>query len=185
MTLSTAAKPISQKELRMFRGSFWLLILAETMTFVTLFSMRFLFSGTSQPAELNYVLGIILTVLFITSVFPFRRAVSAISQGNQQALVSNLMIAFFLGLLALIGIFYDWVTLGLVATDRYGGIYYLTTGFHVLHIVAGLVTLLALWSSARRGRFSPQNYWVVEAGALLWYFVVVTWLALFLIFYLI
>ena len=99
-------------------------------------------------------------------------------------MVGWLRLTFWLGVLALAGIVFDWTTLGFAPSSRFGGTYLLATLYHAIHIVAGLITLAALWSSGRRGRFSPENHWVVEAGALLWNFVVVTWVALFAVFYL-
>lgn len=181
---SSPAKPIEPRELLTYRGSFALLMLAEAMVFVTAFAARFVLSDAAPAPGLNMWLGIALSVIFLVSAVPAALALRAIRDGRQEAMVGRLGVTFLLGLLALLAIVFDWATLEVPFSDTFGSVYLLATLYHVIHIVAGLVTLLALWFSGRRGRFSPANHWVVEAGVLLWNFVVVTWLALFVVFYL-
>lgn len=183
-TSGSPAKPIAPRELLTYRGSFALLILAEAMVFVTVFALRFVLVGNTPGAALSLWLGIALTAIFLVSAFPAFQALRAIRDGRQEAMVRYLGIALVLGLLALVIIVLDWATLDIPFSDPFGSAYLLATLYHVIHIVAGLVTFLALRSSGRRGRFSPANHWVVEAGVLLWMFVIVTWLALFVVFYL-
>jgi len=176
------AAALNPAELRMYRGTFWLLIVAELLIFVTLFASRFLYTGLERVGLSLLVLGI--TVLFLASAFFVRRAVRAIAQGQAAVMTANLGLTSLLGLLALLGIFYDGASIGLPVGTALGGFYYVTEGVHALHVLIGLTALAALRSSGQRGRFSPQNYWVVEAGALFWYFVVVVWLGFVVVFYL-
>lgn len=172
---------LSRRERRMYLGAFSLFIFAESLIFVTLFAVRFLVAGTSRGPGINIVLGTALTVLFIVSLVPVWWADRAIARGNVPAMVAGLGVTFFLGLAALLGIFYDWRTLTLDPGSRYGGNYFVTTGVHAFHIVLGLIFLSALWSSGRRGRFTPQNFWLVTAGVWFWTFIVATWVGLFVV----
>ncbi len=56
---------------------------------------------------------------------------------------------------------------------------YFLTGVHAAHVIGGLVFLLVVTRSARRGRYSPAQYSGVRNAALYWHFLGVAWLALF------
>jgi heme/copper-type cytochrome/quinol oxidase subunit 3 len=58
--------------------------------------------------------------------------------------------------------------------------YYLLTGLHALHVVAGMVALLVVASGARRGLALGR----VEIAAVYWHFVDVVWIFLFPLLYL-
>ncbi|HVV16207.1 MAG TPA: heme-copper oxidase subunit III [Polyangia bacterium] len=62
--------------------------------------------------------------------------------------------------------------------DLYGGSFYVLTGYHALHVAAGLLWMMgALWGrSARRS---------VEVGALYWQFVDLAWTPIFTFLYLV
>lgn len=175
--------PLGAQRLRMYRGGFWLFILAESFGFLTLFSLRFLLAGTDRPAELNGLLGGLVTLVFLASVVPAAGALRAIAVGDASAMAARLAAAFGLGLAALVLVVADWAISTIAPASRFGGAYFATTGFHAIHIAVGLLFLAALWSSGRRGRFSPANHWLVEAGVRFWLFVVSAWVALYVVFF--
>jgi len=176
---------LSPRELRRFRGTFGLLLLAEAMIFVTVFSARFVFVGVGVASELNWTSGILVSVLLAISGWPVWSAVRLSSSAEPRRAYAWLLATFALGAIALGLIVADWVSLPVSPSSRFGGVYLLATIYHALHIVAGLIALVALASSARRGRFSSANAWSVEAGAWFWSFVIVSWLALFVVFFLV
>ncbi|MHC4470349.1 MAG: cytochrome c oxidase subunit 3 family protein, partial [Planctomycetota bacterium] len=59
------------------------------------------------------------------------------------------------------------------------GIYFMMTGLHGLHVLAGMVVLAWLLLRARRGDFSPDYYMPVDLGGLYWHLVDVIWIFLF------
>lgn len=69
-------------------------------------------------------------------------------------------------------------------TSSYGSLYFLITGFHIAHVLAGLATmaLLLLWIA--RGHFGPTRHLAVTIGSWYWHFVDAVWLAVFATFYL-
>lgn len=175
--------PLDARRLRMYRGAFWLVILAESFGFLTLFSVRFLAAGTGHPAELNAGLGALVSVLFAASAVGAVVALRAIRRGDQDRLLWGLTWASGLGFTALFFVVVDWGASTLDPASRFGGAYLATTLFHAIHIVVGIVFLAALWSSCRRGRFTTANHWLVEAGVTFWLFVSAAWLALYVVFY--
>lgn len=178
-----ALPPLDAHRLRMYRGSFLLFILAESLGFLTLFAVRFVLAGTGHPAELNVALGGAVTVLLGSSAGAAVRGLRAIQRGESRTMTIGLGTAFGLGLAALVLIAADWATSTIPPASRFGGINLATTGFHAIHIVVGLLFLAALWSSGRRGRFDVGNHWLVEAGVRFWLFVVAAWLAVYVVFY--
>lgn len=63
--------------------------------------------------------------------------------------------------------------------------FFTVTGFHGLHVAAGVVTLAIVFLGSLLGRFSAQNFGAVEYAGLYWHFVDVVWILLFTIVYLI
>jgi cytochrome c oxidase subunit 3 len=69
------------------------------------------------------------------------------------------------------------------SSSAYGSLYFTITGFHMAHVVAGLVILLALfvWSLLRY--FDAERNAPVSIGAIYWHFVDVVWLTVFFTLY--
>ncbi len=63
-----------------------------------------------------------------------------------------------------------------LAADQAAAIFYVITGFHGLHVAAGVLVLLAV--SRRRARES------IEVAALYWQFVDLVWIVIFTVIYL-
>jgi heme/copper-type cytochrome/quinol oxidase subunit 3 len=103
-----------------------------------------------------------------------RRAQSAIGIG----------IAFLLGA-AFIGVqVFEWLDKPYRwDTDAYGSLYYTITGFHMLHVAAGLIVLLALFVWNLLGYFDVHRHAPVTIGGIYWHFVDVVWLTVFFTFY--
>jgi cytochrome c oxidase subunit 3 len=72
-----------------------------------------------------------------------------------------------------------------ISTDAYGSVFYLTTGFHALHVTGGLLAFLLIIGRT----FTTRRYTHAQAtGAIVtsyyWHFVDVVWIALFATIYL-
>lgn len=172
---------LTDAQRRMFRGSFWLFILAETMIFVTLFSTRFLLAYGGHPAGLNRGLGLTVTALLLASMVPVLTGLAKVRANTGGA--GHLRLGALLGLIAIAAIVWDWATLSIPIGDRYGENYALSTGYHALHIVLGLVALTIVAGGVARHEFRPTNHWQVEAAAVFWGFVTLSWIALYIVFF--
>jgi cytochrome c oxidase subunit 3 len=64
-------------------------------------------------------------------------------------------------------------------------IYFLMTGLHGLHVIAGLVVISWLLTRALKGRFGPNYYTPVDLVGLYWHLVDIIWIFLFPLLYLI
>ncbi|HEY2534890.1 MAG TPA: cytochrome c oxidase subunit 3 [Xanthobacteraceae bacterium] len=71
-----------------------------------------------------------------------------------------------------------------IGLSSYSSLYFVTTGFHMAHVLVGLLVLaaLALWTAL--DYFSPRRRLVVSAGVLYWHFVDVVWIFVFATYYL-
>jgi heme/copper-type cytochrome/quinol oxidase subunit 3 len=65
-----------------------------------------------------------------------------------------------------------------VGGDLFASTFYLLTGYHALHVLAGLVCLTAVWL----GRAKPKT---LEVVALYWHFVDLAWMPIFTFVYLV
>ena len=65
------------------------------------------------------------------------------------------------------------------------GIYFLMTGLHAIHVIAGMFIIVWLIIGAIRGRFGPDYFTPVDLGGLFWHLVDLIWIFLFPLFYLI
>lgn len=68
-------------------------------------------------------------------------------------------------------------------TSSYASLYYVTTAFHMAHVVVGLAVLLAIFAWTALDYFSPRRRLSVSAGVLYWHFVDIVWLFVFTTYY--
>jgi cytochrome c oxidase subunit 3 len=71
-----------------------------------------------------------------------------------------------------------------MTTNLYGSLFFTITGFHMLHVIAGLIILTALLVWMALGYFDHRRYAAVTIGGLYWHFVDVVWLFVFTTLYL-
>ncbi len=70
-----------------------------------------------------------------------------------------------------------------MASAAYGSVYFTVTGFHMMHVAAGLVILIFLLVWSRLDYFDRERNAPLAIGIVYWHFVDVVWLALFFTFY--
>ena len=61
-----------------------------------------------------------------------------------------------------------------------GSFLYVITGLHVLHLIAGILSLFVVFSRASRNKYSAENYNGVKICAIYWHFLDGLWVYLFL-----
>jgi len=65
------------------------------------------------------------------------------------------------------------------------GIYFVMTGLHAVHVIAGMVVIFWLLTRAVKGHFTPRYNYPVDLGGLYWHLVDLVWIFLFPLLYLI
>jgi cytochrome c oxidase subunit 3 len=67
---------------------------------------------------------------------------------------------------------------------QFGSVFYMVTGFHGLHVSAGVIYLLFVARKVWRGDYEKKGYEIVEITGLYWHFVDLVWVFIFAFFYL-
>ncbi|MDA5092948.1 cytochrome c oxidase subunit 3 [Aliiroseovarius sp. KMU-50] len=160
----------------------WVLIVSELLVFGAGL-LAFLGVRIADPVafaqdqdSLNRVAGAVNTIVLISSGYLAARAVH--SPNKMRLWLSGSMV---LGLVFLVVKWFEYTAkaeLGIgIETSQFFTFYYLLTGFHAMHVVAGLVifALIMRWPN-------PRN---LEGAAMFWHMVDLVWVLLFPIIYLV
>lgn len=164
-----------------------LFIVTEGIFFVSLISgYHFLrmMAPAWPPAGINrpdLVLPLINTVLLISSSIAYIVAERALRKGHLSRLRSGLVVAVVLGVIFLSLQGYEYSRSTLVASaDAYSGLFYTITGIHGVHVLVGVIMLLATLIWASTDRFDQTKHAVVTNVGYYWHFVDVVWVVLVL-----
>jgi cytochrome c oxidase subunit 3 len=168
-----------------------LFLIAESMIFFGLFSAYLIYYATSPEwpigdIELELLLPGINSVILISSSFVMHKGQTAIKNNDNKGLQLWFTITAVMGAIFLGGQLYEYAHTGFGLTDNlFASCFYVLTGFHGLHVTAGLMFILAvLWRSKKEGHYSASKHFGVEAAELYWHFVDVVWVILFGLVYL-
>jgi cytochrome c oxidase subunit 3 len=73
-----------------------------------------------------------------------------------------------------------------LGASQFGGAFFMITGFHGLHVSAGVIYLVIVALKVLRGDYERGggNYEIVEIAGLYWHFVDLVWVFIFAFFYL-
>ena len=165
------------------------LVASEAALFAYLLFSYYYTGGTAQPGWLleprpDMALALPNTILLVASSFVAwfgERGVH--SQHRSQALI-GFGGAFVMGSVFAIVQWYEWKARHFqIGTNSYASLYFVTTGFHMAHVLAGLIVLLALFTWTALDYFSPRRRLTVSAGVLYWHFVDIAWLFVFTTYY--
>jgi heme/copper-type cytochrome/quinol oxidase subunit 3 len=66
-----------------------------------------------------------------------------------------------------------------LSRDSYSSLFFTITGFHMAHVVAGLLMIAALLAWSLLGYFDERRHSPLSIGALYWHFVTAVWIAVF------
>lgn len=77
---------------------------------------------------------------------------------------------------------YYWLSFR-IRDSAFASIFFLGTGFHGLHVLAGLCYLLYTWAWIILGSCNPLHHVGFKCAVLYWHFVDVVWLFLYVVFY--
>jgi cytochrome c oxidase subunit 3 len=109
-------------------------------------------------------------------------ALARIRVGDRRALVRRLGITMLLALLFLGSQTWSWVRIlgePSFRTHLYGFTFVMLTGLHGVHVLGGIVALVAVGVLALRGAYTRTQHSGVRNCAIYWHFLTVVWLILF------
>lgn len=178
---------------------------SEVMFFAGLFAMYFTLRSMSpelwseQTAKLNIPFATVNTIVLVLSSFTCQFGVFAAERlqarrtGNlaqfwKWGMVEWFFLTYAMGAVFVTGQIYEYATLVSehvsLSSDSYGSAFYITTGFHGLHVTGGLIAFLFVIGRA----FAVKHFGHKEATTAIvvsyyWHFVDVVWIGLFLVIY--
>jgi heme/copper-type cytochrome/quinol oxidase subunit 3 len=183
-----AAAPHAAAGLELGKIGMWWFLASEIMVFggliATYVAFRLGSAGWSaDTAHLNVTIGIVNTLILLTSSMTVVQAFAAAEGGAHRAM------RLYLGLTILGGVLFlgfkavEYTTeIGAGFTPASGifwSFYYTMTGLHALHVLAGIVINAILFASTRLR--NPRR---LELAGLYWHFVDIVWIFLFPLLYL-
>ena len=195
------------RQVEAMRLGMWLFLATEVLLFSGLFCgysvYRFqfplAFAECSRHLELG--LGTLNTVVLITSSLTVALAIHYARTDRPRAaaicLVLTLLFALaFLGIKAieytahfheksLPGKYYAFEEVKIPGAAMFFTLYFLMTGLHGVHVVAGMSVLSYLLWRTLQGRYSSKYYAGLELGGLYWHLVDLVWIFLYPLLYLI
>jgi cytochrome c oxidase subunit 3 len=169
------------------RLGLWLFLLSDLFVFGGLFVARFYLLGLDTRPELNQVLGLVITSILLLSSYFMYTAETAIRFGETKKFLRNVLITLVLGVVFLVGVVgLEW-QIAPAGPDAgvVWSIFYIMTGFHAFHVLTGVIFLFIVYRNGRKGRYSAERHWAVEAAAVYWHFVDVIWIFFYPALYLI
>ncbi len=177
---------------------------SEVMFFAGLFAIYFTLRNTSpelwadRTELLNVPFALVNTLILVASSFTCQMGVFAAERFQPYStkkrgwlgwgMVEWFFLTFALGAIFVSGQIWEYATLvaeGMpISADPYASAFYLTTGFHALHVAGGLVAFLLVIGRA----YAVKNFGHKEATSAIvvsyyWHFVDVVWIALFAVIY--
>jgi len=172
-----------------------LFFLSELMLFLAFF-WAFLHAALAPGVELGLqwppvavaaidplAIPLLGSAVLLTSGFILTGAHAAVGRSKAAAaaglVVAALMGALFLGLQAV-----EYAASALTIADgAFGSTFYLTTGLHALHVMAGTIFLAVAAVRLLADRIAVEHHLNLTFAAWYWHLVDVVWLAVFALFY--
>ncbi|MEY8040786.1 heme-copper oxidase subunit III [Saccharopolyspora cebuensis] len=198
--VTTAAPSISQRVHSLNRPNMvsvgtivWLA--SELMFFAGLFAMFFTVKAQNEgpwpppPTHLNLGWALPFTVILVASSFTCQWGVFAAERGDVYGLRRWYTLTLAMGTIFVFGQAYEYVELvasgTTIASSAYGTVFFMTTGFHGLHVIGGLVAFIFLIMRTKMSKFTPSQAIAAIVVSYYWHFVDIVWIGLFAVIYLV
>jgi cytochrome c oxidase subunit 3 len=206
-SLSTASSSFHESHHKDYEGAklgMWLFLFTEILLFGGLFILysayraRYPLEFHAGGRQLNVVIGVVNTILLLTSSLTMGLSVTAIQKGSRRVSIIGLAATIVLGFAFLINKYIEWsgeIHHGLypnspVLAQRpqgdqiFFGLYYSMTGLHGLHVLAGIAILSIMLILVLKNRITSADFNKLENAGLYWHLVDVIWIFLLPLFYL-
>jgi len=173
---------------------------SELMFFAALFAMYFTIRATTghdgandhwppSHVHLNIPYSTFFTVILVLSSFTCQWGVFAAERGDVKKMRLLYFITFLMGLAFVLGQANEFRAQygegNTIHSDGYGSMFYLTEGFHGLHVIGGLVAFIFVLLRSTVGKYTPEKATSAIVVSYYWHFVDVVWIGLFATIYII
>ncbi|HVH22570.1 MAG TPA: heme-copper oxidase subunit III [Pseudonocardia sp.] len=169
---------------------------SELMFFAGLFAIYFTARAQNppeagwppEPTELNVPYALVVTIILVASSFTCQFGVFAAERGDVFGLRRWYVLTLIMGTAFVLGQAYEYFTLvteheTTLAASAYGTVFYMTTGFHALHVTGGLFAFVYLLIRTSLSKFTPQQATAAIVVSYYWHFVDIVWIGLFTVIY--
>nr|YP_010239065.1 cytochrome c oxidase subunit III [Phrosinella nasuta]QTF74299.1 cytochrome c oxidase subunit III [Phrosinella nasuta] len=173
-----------------------LFILSEVLFFISFFWAFFQMSlspsielGTLWPPmgiiPFNpFQIPLLNTVILLTSGITVTWAHHSLMQSSHSQATQGLFFTVILGIYFTILQAYEYLEAPFsIADSVYGSTFFMTTGFHGIHVMIGTTFLLTCLIRHLNNHFSKTHHFGFEAAAWYWHFVDIVWLFLYVLIY--
>jgi cytochrome c oxidase subunit 3 len=168
---------------------------SELMFFAALFAMFFSIRASevgkgqweTGSEKLNVPYALTFTIILVASSVTCQIGVFAAERGDVHSLRRWFFLTFVMGAIFVGGQVNEYrhlVEEGVkINADGFGSMFYLTTGFHGMHVTGGLIAFVFYMIRSTMGRFTPAQATAAIVVSYYWHFVDVVWIALFFMIY--
>jgi cytochrome c oxidase subunit 3 len=167
---------------------------SELMFFAGLFAMFFTVKAQNDtghwpppPFHLDVPYALVVTIVLVASSLTCQMGVFAAERGDVFGLRRWYTITLVMGTFFVLGQANEYRTLieeGLtIPSGAYGTVFYLTTGFHGLHVTGGLIAFVYLLMRTKMSKFTPAQATSAIVVSYYWHFVDIVWIGLFTVIY--
>nr|YP_010934909.1 cytochrome c oxidase subunit III [Lamennaisia ambigua]WKV28900.1 cytochrome c oxidase subunit III [Lamennaisia ambigua] len=173
-----------------------LFIVSEIFFFISIFWCYFhMFLSPSieigtlwPPKNLDafnpYSIPLLNSVILLSSGVTITWCHYSIIKSSYKASVVSLFLTIFLGVIFTLFQLYEYMESSFTFSDSiYGSIFFMSTGFHGLHVLIGTMFLMVNFFRLVYLNYSSIHHFGFEAAAWYWHFVDVVWLFLYLLVY--
>nr|UPL65434.1 cytochrome c oxidase subunit III [Henestaris halophilus] len=135
---------------------------------------------TFNPMEIPLLNTMILLCSGITVTWSHH----CMMNGKHEQTLKSLMLTIILGVTFTILQAYEYLEAPFCISDSiYGSTFFMSTGFHGIHVIIGTTFLLICLMRHNKFQFSKNHHFGFEAGAWYWHFVDVVWILLYISIY--
>ena len=191
------------------KAMMWIFLLSDTFIFGSfLTSYMTVRSSTTVPwpnasqvfslniagNDMPLILIAIMTFVLITSSGTMAMAVNFAYQRDRRKAAALMVVTAAFGVMFVGMQAFEWTKLihegvrpwsNPMGAAQFGSTFFMITGFHGLHVSAGVIYLLVVAIRLQRGSYERRaNYQIVEIVGLYWHFVDLVWVFIFAFFYL-
>lgn len=173
----------------------WLFLAGDMLMFSLLFYIFLHYRAadpvlfTESQAHLNQTLGMLNTILMLTSSWLVASGVRAARCGDSQVVRRCFKLAIGCGVAFLAVKYFEYsekISAGLnMWSNDFFMLYFCYTGIHMIHVVLGIGVLAGIMSYARTDSFAGNAVRNIETGATFWHLVDLLWIVLFGLIYLV
>jgi cytochrome c oxidase subunit 3 len=146
-------------------------------------------ANCADPINLSIGYALPFTIILVASSFTCQWGVFAAEKGDVYKLRRWFVLTFFMGLIFVLGQANEYRMQvhdgNTISASGYGSVFYLTTGFHGLHVIGGLLAFIFFLIRTSLSKFTPAQATAAIVVSYYWHFVDVVWIGLFAVIYLI